>query len=259
MSIKGIQIRNADNAWEDMVIPVTSGGTSASNRHDAFTNLSYIGINPTGGAANDTAAKWRALGPGFAVITATGQLNGQPNQYGFVINYTINSELHQEFWTQSTGTHYYRGGNGSTTAMPNWTKIFDASHTIPITNGGTGGTTATAARNNLQIYYGTIGIWETYKVNEMVIACTSNLSIPYANNYVCQKGDISLPYTFKALNGLSVNLTSNGGNSSAYLTMNAKSFYDVANKKIVVSVHNSSGVFTSSTPAIVNLMIMGYV
>ena len=83
----------------------------------------WLGLNPTNGTANDTRAFWSSKGTGYAFFSATNQLNNQPSQYGFLINIVYASEVHQEFWVQSNGRHYRRGGNGETNAMPSWTSV----------------------------------------------------------------------------------------------------------------------------------------
>ena len=80
----------------------------------------WLGLNPTNGIANDTRAFWSSKGTGYAFFSSTNQLNGQPDQYGFLINIVYAGEVHQEFWIQPNGSHYRRGGNGATNAMPSW-------------------------------------------------------------------------------------------------------------------------------------------
>lgn len=108
-------------------VSIMSGGTGAKTKKDAMMGLSYLGLNPTGGSANDTRAKWQELGPGFAYFSATDMLQGQPNQYGFLISVVQGAEIHQEFWAQTNGKHYKRGVNISATTMPGWTEIFTGS------------------------------------------------------------------------------------------------------------------------------------
>lgn len=133
------------------VLPISRGGTGGADRKSAMSGLAYLGGNVTGGKANDTRAFWEGKGTGYAWFSSGNQINSQPSTYGYLITICSGSEIHQEWWTQSTGTHYYRGVNSSATAMPAWTRIYDANSIIPVTNGGTGANTYSAALKNLVV------------------------------------------------------------------------------------------------------------
>lgn len=133
------------------VLPISRGGTGGADRKSAMSGLAYLGGNVTGGKANDTRAFWEGKGTGYAWFSSGNQINSQPSTYGYLITICSGSEIHQEWWTQSTGTHYYRGVNSSATAMPAWTRIYDANSIIPVTNGGTGANTYSTALKNLVI------------------------------------------------------------------------------------------------------------
>lgn len=133
------------------VLPISRGGTGGADRKSAMSGLAYLGDNVTGGKANDTRAFWEGKGTGYALFSGDNQINSQPSTYGYLITICYGSEIHQEWWTQSTGTHYYRGVNSSATAMPAWTRIYDANSIIPVTNGGTGANTYSTALKNLVI------------------------------------------------------------------------------------------------------------
>lgn len=84
--------------------------------------------NITGGNANDTREFWKSKPNGTYYFDAVNMLNGQPNQYGFLIhNCNGGNEIHQEFWIQPNGAHYRRGCNGSVTDMPGFYRITDDS------------------------------------------------------------------------------------------------------------------------------------
>ena len=101
---------------------ITIHSTDNDTKYAAGTErLYFLGTNVTGGTGNDTKAWWQSKGNCIAYFNKTGQVNGQPAQFGFIINLVSGGEVHQEWWTQCGGAHYHRGGNGSTTAMPNWT------------------------------------------------------------------------------------------------------------------------------------------
>lgn len=133
------------------VLPISRGGTGGADRKSAMSGLAYLGGNVTGGKANDTRAFWEGKGTGYAWFSSGNQINSQPSTYGYLITICSGSEIHQEWWTQSNGTHYYRGVNSSATAMPAWTRIYDANSIIPVTSGGTGANTYSAALKNLVI------------------------------------------------------------------------------------------------------------
>lgn len=141
---------SADNITSG-VLPISRGGTGGADRKSAMSGLAYLGGNVTGGKANDTRAFWEGKGTGYAWFSSGNQINSQPSTYGYLITICSGSEIHQEWWTQSTGTHYYRGVNSSATAMPAWTRIYDANSIIPVTSGGTGANTYSAALKNLVI------------------------------------------------------------------------------------------------------------
>lgn len=125
-----VKTTNSWTEWEKIrtskeIIDIAGGGTGSSTRKEAVQNLLFLGYNPTGGKANDTRAKWQEFGTGYAFISSLDQLNGQPYQYGFLINYVFGQEVHQEFWAQLNGAHYRRGANSDTTAMPSWVHIVE--------------------------------------------------------------------------------------------------------------------------------------
>lgn len=141
-SAKFIRVRTRSSSsggtyYATYILPVifsTTGVTGVKGAYESsyrtgnvnltLNNLAFLGVNPTGGTSNDTCTWWRNKGTGYAWISATGQLNGQPAQYGFLINIVYGSECHQEFWVQPDGPHFKRGGNGSTEAMPSWSLDF---------------------------------------------------------------------------------------------------------------------------------------
>lgn len=83
----------------------------------------WLASNPTGGTANDTRAFWVSKGACYCTFTKTGQLNGQPYQYGMVESRVVGNEVWQLWHTQPNGGLAYRGANGNTTAMPSWTQV----------------------------------------------------------------------------------------------------------------------------------------
>lgn len=201
---------------------IECGGTGANNRKTAFENLAFLGQNPTGGVDNDTREKWQTLGTGLAYINGNNQLVSQPAQWGYLINFAIGNEIHQEFWQQSNGPHWRRGGNGSTTTMPGWTQMLDTTNytqlvptktgsgasgtwgisitgnaatattagnvtgTVAITNGGTGKTNAAEAWTALG--GGSVGKLNTNASSTQFLRGDGTWQVPPNTTYSVFKG-----------------------------------------------------------------------
>lgn len=106
-------------------LPVSHGGTGATAAKDAIQNLAYLGSNITGGTANDTRRFWQDKGTGFAFFSATGQINDQPEQHGFIINIVQGYEVRQLWLNQPNGDILNRGGNGTSALLSSWVRMHD--------------------------------------------------------------------------------------------------------------------------------------
>lgn len=164
---------------EHNTVPVKNGGTGGTDRNTAFKNLAFLGHEPIASITDDTMTNWGALGSGYATYSTLGLLNDQPNQYGFLINYTDGGvEVCQIWIVRPTGEIYVRGANGSGWNR-SWKKVFDASHAIPVANGGTG--VKTLASGAVLIGNGT-GAVQTRTINDSTSPVdVSGNSIPTCN------------------------------------------------------------------------------
>lgn len=112
----------------DAVRPISGGGTGASTRAGAAEGILYMGGNPIASIDGDTTSAWGALGTGYAWFDAL-RLNGQPSQWGFVVNYCMPWGEVFQIWKGTANTPMYvRSGN----AASDWLMPF-----TPIFNGGT--------------------------------------------------------------------------------------------------------------------------
>lgn len=127
-------------------LPMSKGGTGSTSRTEANQNLSFIGANPITSTANDTTANWAAQGTGHAFYSTNGYLNGQPSQYGLLVNFVYANEVFQLFNQQAYGGLNYRSGNstgwdGASQTTNCWRKIYDTGNiqkgTWSITSGST--------------------------------------------------------------------------------------------------------------------------
>ena len=109
-------------------LPISRGGTGSGDRKTALNNLLSIASNPTT-TSTDTTDYWGStLGSGVYWYGQTGLLNGQPSQYGFLINigFNNNSDKFQIFKEQRDGALNIRGFN--TAGTSGWRKILDSSN-----------------------------------------------------------------------------------------------------------------------------------
>jgi hypothetical protein len=103
-----------------------------TSRKTATNSVNYIGANPIASTSSDTRANWVDKGLGVAYYNTANCLNGQPNQWGYLLNLTTGSgtEIGQIFFPYTSANLFIRGGNGSTTAMPStWYKILSTGNT----------------------------------------------------------------------------------------------------------------------------------
>ena len=81
------------------------------------------------GTANDTPKNWANKGTCVWYFTSNNQLNGQPAQYGVLLNLVTSSDIKQMFFTCSSGDGeiYQRGGlkNNTQWHATGWRKMFD--------------------------------------------------------------------------------------------------------------------------------------
>ena len=98
---------------------------AASSHEHNYLNVK--GDNTINSTANDTTAKWGAQGNSVHWYTTANQLNGQPSQWGYLINIGKSSEVHQIWMEQASGSLSHRGGNGSGWSG-SWRTILDSSN-----------------------------------------------------------------------------------------------------------------------------------
>ena len=122
-------------------VPIANGGTGQKSRVDAMNALFSLGGNVISSTTNDTTAKWGALGPGYSFYSTAGQLNDQPQQYGFVLNIpnVKSAEVFQIWHNQPSGNMYHRGGNNSNWSGT-WRCLLDSSNYTTYVVPKTGGT-----------------------------------------------------------------------------------------------------------------------
>lgn len=84
-------------------------GVHNGNLKAMYLNYSSATITST---ANDTTSNWGSK-PFINWYATAGQLISQPSQYGYLMNIGFGSEVHQMWFTQSSGNLYHRGGNSS--------------------------------------------------------------------------------------------------------------------------------------------------
>lgn len=95
---------------------------------NTMKNLTYRGANIISSTTNDTTANWVSQGNlATTYYNASGQINGQPGTYGFVVNFTnYAQQVHQLWMTQANGSLYHRGGNSN--GFNDWRTVLDSTN-----------------------------------------------------------------------------------------------------------------------------------
>jgi len=109
---------NNDAGYLTTAVESVDGGTGAV---DTWVQRNITGITDP---ADDTVENWAALGTGWVFYNTADCLIGQPNQWGFLLNFVSGTDVWQIFKAQSTGGIYYRSGNQSTVwVAADWKQI----------------------------------------------------------------------------------------------------------------------------------------
>ena len=98
---------------------------AASSHEHNYLNVK--GTNTINSTANDTTAKWGAQGNSVHWYTEANKINGQPSQWGYLVNIGQSSEVHQIWMEQANGNLSHRGGNNSGWGG-SWKTILDSSN-----------------------------------------------------------------------------------------------------------------------------------
>jgi hypothetical protein len=101
------------------------------NPERTMANLTYKGSNLLS-TTDDTTENWANMGNLATVYyNQTGKLNGQPAQYGYLLNLTTgpgSTQVHQLWAQQANGSLFHRGGNTSGIPLGNWKTVLDSSN-----------------------------------------------------------------------------------------------------------------------------------
>lgn len=121
-----------DSKWSiktDGSITAT-GAIDSDAKAQTMQNLSYRGQNLISSTTKDTVAEWNNQGNlATTFYTKTGQINNQPSQYGFLLNFSTGiggKEMHNLWFTQPNGDVSHRGGNGD--GLGGWRQFLDSSN-----------------------------------------------------------------------------------------------------------------------------------
>lgn len=124
-------------------LPIANGGSGGTTALSARNNLGIfrsLGTNITNGKTNDTAAFWAGKEPGLYYFNATGQLNDQPSQYGFMLNIkgsetgALGNHLYTVYSAGTATRAYIRSFNtsGTTPVLTDWTKLVSWEDIYPV-------------------------------------------------------------------------------------------------------------------------------
>ena len=133
---KGIAIgKSAENEGLDIAMDTTIDGSLT------VKNIAITSVNPTT-TTTDTQATWKAKGTSNHYISLNDSVNGQPNQWAFLLNFVYGDNIHQIWLSQANGVMAHRGGNASSFATT-WRVNLDSSnyssYALPLSGGTTTG------------------------------------------------------------------------------------------------------------------------
>ena len=99
-----------------------SGNSATATVADGLNIKGTNGFTPD----TDTMAKWEEKGTCVWMISGEGQLDGQPSNYGLLVNYVNSPDVHQMFLSQPQGSIYHRSGSSEGAGFTAWRKIIDS-------------------------------------------------------------------------------------------------------------------------------------
>ena len=99
---------------------ITVGGISSLKN-----GIAVQGTNTITSTGQDTTSNWGSKNIGVHWYTTVGQLINQPSRWGYLLNIGTGAEVHQMWFTQSSGDLLHRGGNRSGW-NGTWKKILDS-------------------------------------------------------------------------------------------------------------------------------------
>lgn len=206
----------------DIPIQISKGGTEADNRVEAASNLLCLpnGTLPTA----DTTAEWVKLGNCIIYMNGVKENFDFPTTYGTLIqtlNYENSVTTVQQFWIkQSTGQIYNRSGNSvgwnadaDLVGSDAWEKIWTGRDTIPIINGGTGGATKQAAKENLAAACVLSSNRRTLSINASVVTIVplNSFILKTDEGFTLNDYKLTLPYDgFVSVSGCAYVLSESG-------------------------------------------------
>ena len=107
------------------VLPIPKGGTGATDRKTAFSNLAFLGTAPISAVTDDTPEKWSDVGTGYAWYNPADKIIDKPSDYAILINLVHGADLTQFWIVQPLGRMYKRSGSVQSGWNGTWFKSYD--------------------------------------------------------------------------------------------------------------------------------------
>lgn len=140
----------ANSVKGTLSISVSNGANSSSSSFDGSSdvNITVSGISHThteilkksnntiSSTTNDTTSNWGVQNNSVHFYNTVGLLNGQPSQYGFLVNITNGvNEVHQ-LWCHAPGNSIYHRGGNSAGWNNSWKTLVDSANYGTVLNNG---------------------------------------------------------------------------------------------------------------------------
>lgn len=269
-STKGTLSINIDNGSDGSYTTSSFNGSkdvefTAAGIYHYHKDLRRKGVNTISSTTNDTVANWGAQNISVHNYNTTGLLNGQPSQYGFLLNLSNGvTEVKQLWFTSPNGDISHRGGNSAGWSN-SWRTILDSSNYGTQLAGGTinGNLTTTGCLycSNWFCSYGATGWYnETYS-GGIYMTDSKWVETSHSKGFRSNSGFVgglseTSPYKcqFRAYFSSSTPsfMIRNDGTNTYFLLTNSSTPYDSWNSLRPFWINNTTGAVTMQNGLTVN-------